>query len=74
MNINILVKKGCSTYLKGQVIPLMANWNRFVDINMHHDLHKTFLLMIRRIPTYVLTTAKEKYCNITSFLSTWRET
>ena len=68
MNINILVKKGCSTYLKGQVIPQMANWNGFVDINMHHDLHKTFLLMIRRIPTYVLTTAKEKYCNITSFL------
>ena len=74
VNIYILVKKGCFAYLKGQVIPKMANWSGFVDINMHHDLHKTFLLMNRRIPTYVPTTAQEKSCNFTSFLSNWRET
>ena len=67
MNIYILVKKGCSAYFKGQVIPKMANRSGFVDINMHNELHKTFLLSIRRIPTYVPTTAQEKSCSITSF-------
>lgn len=74
MNIDILVKKVCSSYQKGQVIPRLTNWSSSVDINMLPDLHKSFLMMIRRIHTYILTTMREKSCNITSFLSSMKKT
>ena len=46
MNIDILVKKVCSSYQKGQVIPRLTNSSSSVDINMLPDLHKSFLMMI----------------------------